>query len=91
MEESCQRFDGRDLDSIDSEHRDHAAEERHKDRQDEATAITQAIGNDWHGWEFWYVVTEQNLNPAQTAATWSLEEIYEAYFGLRLRYLRGMG
>lgn len=37
------------------------------------------------------MVIENNLSPAQTAATWSLEEIYEAFFYLRLRYLRNPG
>jgi hypothetical protein len=38
------------------------------------------MGAAWYGTEFWYVCTE----------TWSMEAIYEAYFYLRLRYLRGM-
>jgi hypothetical protein len=29
-----------------------------------------------------------NMNPAQTAATWSPEEINETFFYLRLGYLR---
>lgn len=49
------------------------------------------MGDAWHGWEFWYVVTEYKLSPAETAATWSLEAIYEAYYYLRLGYLRGGG
>lgn len=48
------------------------------------------MGATWYGTEFWYVCTEMNMQPAQTAATWSMEDIYEAYFYLRLRYLRGM-
>lgn len=47
------------------------------------------MGSAWHGWEFWYVVTEQHMNPAQTAATWSPEEIYEAFYYLRLRDFKG--
>ncbi len=55
---------------------------------DAASARVGSMGSAWHGWEFWYVCTEMNMNPAQTAATWSLEEIYETFFHLRLGYLR---
>lgn len=49
------------------------------------------MGNSWHGWEFWHVVTEMKLVPAHTAAAWSPEEIYETYYYLRLGYLRNAG
>jgi hypothetical protein len=88
LERSCQQFDRRDRDAIDEEHRDYEAEGRHKERIEAAGALIRSMGQAWHGWEFWYVVTEMNLNPAHTAATWSPEEIYEAFFYLRLGYLR---
>jgi hypothetical protein len=34
------------------------------------------------------VATEYKLNPAEMATTWSPDEVYEAFFYLRLAYLR---
>lgn len=79
------------MDAIEDDHRDHDAESRFADRQDAATSIARSAGDSWHGWEFWYVVTEYKLNPAETAATWAPDAINEAYFYLRLAYLRSGG
>lgn len=54
-------------------------------------ALVGAMGSAWHGWEFWYVVTEMKLVPTHTAATWSPEEINETFYYLRLGYLRNAG
>ena len=48
----------------------------------------KALGDDWHGWEFWYVATEMQRIPSELAERWSRIEILEAYYFLRLKYLR---
>ncbi len=91
MERSCVQFDRRDRDALDDDYRDHDAEGRFQERLDTAQRLTRSLGSAWHGWEFWHVVTEMNMSPATTAASWSFEEVYEAYYYLRLKYLRGGG
>ena len=67
---------------------DKDAEARFMKRAEDAINLAENIGPDWHGWRFWYVATEYKENPSQMAATWSPWEVDEAYYYLRLRYLR---
>lgn len=68
--------------------RDREAEARFMERQEKAQGLVEAIGSVWHGWEFWYVCNEYKLKPAQMSATWDFNEVFEAYYYLRLKYLR---
>jgi hypothetical protein len=50
--------------------------------------LIAGLGEQWYGWEFWYVATELKMNPSQMAATWAPAEVSEAFFFLRLKYLK---
>jgi len=87
VERCCEESDRRTIAALGDIH-DADAEERFQDRQREAARVEESLGASWHGRQFWYVAIRLNIPPAVMAATWSYDEVFEAYLYLRLQYLR---
>ena len=52
--------------------------------------VSEALdGLRFRGWEFWYVTVIGGYNPVEVAREWSMVDVFDSYFDLRVKSLVG--